>query len=138
VVQHAERLASLCHQPSVSAGDLKAAQDELIAARQVAMPTAMVSPAFGPITTALFRDLYDGRVLDTRTRADRQAQAYRTWKTRIYEVRDRLDQAQGRSGHDVHRSGCAFLWWKSANESLARCEDGKRCQEPLFELIAVN
>ena len=32
VVQHAERLASLCHQASVSADDLKAIQDELIAA----------------------------------------------------------------------------------------------------------
>jgi ADP-heptose:LPS heptosyltransferase len=98
VVQHAECLAILCHQPTVSAGDLRAAQDKLIAARQAAMPTTMASPAFGSITTALFRDLYDGRVLDTRTRADHQAQAYRTWKTRIYEVRDRLDQAQGRSG----------------------------------------
>ena len=48
VVQHAERLASLCHQPTVTASELKAAQDELIAARQVIMPTAMASPAFGP------------------------------------------------------------------------------------------
>ena len=98
VVQHAEHLASLCHHPTVSTGDLKAAQDALIAARHTIMPTAMASSAFGPITTALLRDLYDGRVLDTRTRADHQAQAYRTWKTRIYEVRDRLEQAQDRSG----------------------------------------
>lgn len=98
VVQHAERLASLCHQPTVSAGDLKAAQDELIAARQVVMPMAMVSPAFGPITTALLRDLYDGRVLDTRTRAEQQAQAYRTWKTRMYHVMEQLQQT-----HDTRR-----------------------------------
>ena len=94
VVQHAEHLASLCHQPTVTAGDLKAAQDQLIAARQAVMPTAMASPAFGPITTALLRDLYDGRVLDTRTRADHQAQAYRTWKTRMYDVMEQLQQAQ--------------------------------------------
>ena len=92
VVQHAERLASLCHQASVSAGELKAEQDQLIAARQAVMPTAMASPAFGPVTTALLRDLYDGRVLHTRARAEHQAQAYRIWKTRLYEVLDRLQR----------------------------------------------
>ncbi len=106
VVQHAERLASLCHQASVSAGDLKAIQDELIAARHKIMPTAMVSPAFGPITTALLRDLYDGRVLDTRTRADHQAQAYRTWKIRMYHVMEQLQQTQDtrRMPHSLGRS----------------------------------
>ena len=94
VVQHAERFASLCHQSTVMASELKAAQDELIAARQAIMPTAMASPAFGPITTALFRDLYDGRVLDTRTRAEQQAQAYRTWKIRMYHVMEQLQQSQ--------------------------------------------
>lgn len=102
VVQHAERLASLCHQPAVSAGELKAAQDALIAARHVAMPMAMASPAFGPITTALLRALYDARVLDTRMRAVHQAQAYRTWKVRMNGVRDRLKQAQG--GPEAQRS----------------------------------
>lgn len=98
VVQHAERLASLCHQTSVSADNLKAAQDELIAARQAIMPTAMASPAFGPITTALLRDLYDGRVLDIRTRADQQVGGYRMWRTRVHEVIDRLEQTEGRAG----------------------------------------
>lgn len=98
VVQHAERIASLCHQASVSAGDLKAEQDQLIAARQSAMRIATASPAFGPITTALLRDLYDGRVLDTRTRADHQAQAYRTWKARMYGVMEQLQQTQGTRG----------------------------------------
>ena len=86
VAQHAEHLTSLCHQPTVTASNLKAAQEELIAAGQVVMPLAMASPAFGPITTALLRDLYDGRVLDTRTRADHQTRAYRIWKTRMYHV----------------------------------------------------
>ena len=103
VVQHAERLASLCHQPTVSAGDLKAVQDELIAARQAIMPTAMASPVFGPITTAFLRDLYDGRVLDTRTRADHQAQSYRTWKARMYEVSDHLQQTH--DTRETKRSG---------------------------------
>ena len=105
VVQHAERLASLCHQPSVSTGDLRAVQDKLIAARQAAMPTAMASPAFGPITTALFRDLCDGRVLDTRTRADHQAQAYQTWKTRMYHVMEQLQQIQ-----DTRRMRRSPVW----------------------------
>jgi ADP-heptose:LPS heptosyltransferase len=100
VVYHAEQLASLCHQPTVSAGDLKAAQDGLIAARQAIMPTAMTSPACGPITTALLRDLYDGRVLDTRTRADHQAQAYRTWKARMYHVMEQLQEPP--SAHRTH------------------------------------
>ncbi len=98
VVQHAEHLASLCHHPTVTASELKAAQDELIAARHTIMPTAMASPAFGPITTALLRDLYDGRVLDTKTRANHQAQAYRTWKTRMYHVMEQLQQTQGTRG----------------------------------------
>jgi ADP-heptose:LPS heptosyltransferase len=105
VVQHAEHLASLCHQPSVSAGDLKTAQSELIAARQVAMPAAMASPAFGSITTALLRSLYDGRVLDTRTRADHQAQAYRTWKTQMYGVMEQLQQTQ-----DTRRMRHSAVW----------------------------
>ena len=98
VVQHAEHLASLCQQPTVTAGELKAAQDKLIAGRQAIMPTAMASPAFGPITTALLRDLYDGRVLDTRTRGTQQAQAYRAWKTRMYDVMEQLQQAQDTGG----------------------------------------
>jgi ADP-heptose:LPS heptosyltransferase len=98
VVRHAERLAVLCHQVSVSDRDLKAAQDGLIAARQMVMSTAMASPAFGPITTALLRDLYDGRVMDTRTRAENQAEAYRMWRTRVHEVICRLDPAPGGPG----------------------------------------
>ena len=105
VVQHAELLASLCHQPMISATELKAAQDELIAVRQVIMPLAMGSPAFGPITTALLRDLYDGRVLDTRKRADHQAQAYRTWKIRIYHVMEQLQQTQ-----DTRRMRHSTVW----------------------------
>ena len=105
VVRHAERLASLCHQPMISATELKAAQDELIAVRQVIMPLAMGSPAFGPITTALLRDLYDGRVLDTRTRADHQAQAYRTWKIRMYHVMEQLQQTQ-----DTRRMRHSAVW----------------------------
>ena len=98
VVQHAERLASLCHLPTVTASELKAAQDKLIAGRQVAMPMTMTSPAFGPITTVLLRTLYDGRVLDTRMRSDHQAQAYRTWKARMYEVIEQLQQTQDTRG----------------------------------------
>jgi hypothetical protein len=94
VVHHAEQLASLCHQPTVTASELKSTQDELIAARQAVMPTAMTSPAFGPITTTLLRGLYDGRVLDTRTRAEQQVQVYRTWKARMYDVMHQLQQTQ--------------------------------------------
>ena len=110
VVQHAEHLASLCHQPPVTACDLKAAQDQLIAARQLAMPLAMASPAFGPITTALLRDLYDGRVLDVKKRAHHQAQSYRTWKARMYGVMARLEETQDSQGMpDVQiRSGLSI------------------------------
>jgi len=98
VVQHAERLASLCHQPTVTTAELKAAQDALIASRHTIMPITTTSPAFGPITTALLRDLYDGRVLDTRTRAEQQVQAYRTWKIRMYDVMKQLQQVQDSLG----------------------------------------
>lgn len=94
VVEQAERLAALCHHVSVSSDDLKTEQATLIEARQMVMPTAMASPAFGPVTTALLRDLYDGRVLNTRARVDHQALAYRTWRSRLYQVNERLRQAQ--------------------------------------------
>lgn len=86
VVQQAERLASLCQQSTVTTNELKAAQDALIAARHTIIPTAMASSAFGSITTALLRELYDGRVLDVKKRASHQAQSYRTWKARMHAV----------------------------------------------------
>ena len=116
VVQHAERLATLCHQPTVTASELKAAQDELIAARQAVIPTAMASPAFGPVTTALLRDLYDGRVVDTITRAEQQAHAYRTWKIRLYEALDRLQRTP-------HANGTEYMLGdrvRGANEECLR------------------
>ncbi|MFO0701082.1 MAG: glycosyltransferase family 9 protein [Nitrospira sp.] len=94
VVEHAERLASLYHHASVSSEDLKTEQAKLIAARQVVIPTAMASPAFGPVTTALLRHLYDGRLFNARSRVDHQARAYRTWKSRLYQIREHLQQAQ--------------------------------------------
>lgn len=105
IVQHAERLAMLCHQASVSTGELKSAQDDLIVVRQAIMPTVMASPAFGPITTALLRNLYDGRVLDARVRADHQAQAYRTWRRRMYAVMDQLQQTQ-----ETRRERPSAIW----------------------------
>lgn len=86
VVQQAERLASLCQQSTVTTNELKAAQDALIAARHTIIPTAMASSAFGSITTALLRELYDGRVLDVKKRVSHQAQSYRTWKARMHAV----------------------------------------------------
>lgn len=94
VVACAERLQDLCHQPSVAPAVLKSTQDELIRERQQVMPPAMASSAFGPLTVALLRALYDGRVLGVRARAEQQAQAYRTWKVRLDEVREWIQRTQ--------------------------------------------
>ena len=58
------------------------------------MPVTMASPAFGPITVALVRELAQCEVTDVTIIADRQAQAYRRWKTRMDTVMDRLQRGQ--------------------------------------------
>ena len=56
------------------------------------MPVTMASPAFGPITVALVRELAQCEVTDVTIVADRQAQAYRMWKTRMEQVLERLQK----------------------------------------------
>jgi ketopantoate reductase len=97
VVRVAERLVEVHRQNPATVSDLKTVQTELVSERWRAMQSATTSPAFGPITTALLRDLYDGRVLDVAERLDRQAHAYRTWRRRIHEVMHRLRYLQNRA-----------------------------------------
>jgi ADP-heptose:LPS heptosyltransferase len=95
VVRVAERLVEVHRQNPATVSDLKTVQTELVSERWRAMQSATASPAFGPITTALLRDLYNGRVLDVAERLDRQAHAYRTWRRRIHEVMNRLRIERG-------------------------------------------
>jgi ADP-heptose:LPS heptosyltransferase len=95
VVRLAERLVEVHRQNPAAASDLKTVQTALVSVRRQAMQSAMASPAFGPITTALLRSLYDGRVLDVAKRLYWQAQAYRTWRRRIHEVMNRLRIERG-------------------------------------------
>ncbi len=97
IVTCAERLRDVCCEPSVTPAALKSAQDDLIRERAQVMPLAMASPLFGPITVALLRRLYDGRVLGVRARAEQQAQAYRTWKARLDGVKEWIQRTQKRS-----------------------------------------
>lgn len=105
LVQHTEQFVELCREPFVAKSTLKAAQKELVAERQQVMAIAMASPAFGPITAALLRELYESRVLNARARADLHAQAYRTWKARMYDVMEQLQQAQ-----DTRRMRRSPVW----------------------------
>ena len=61
------------------------------------MLVAMASPALGPITVALVRELAQCEVTDVTSITDRQAQAYRRWKTRMDQVMERLQRGQQES-----------------------------------------
>ena len=93
LVTCAERLRDLCLQSLPAPSLLKAAQEELVRARQHVMPLAMATSAFSPITVMLLRALYDGRILEVRARATQQAQAYRTWRAQLDKVMARLERA---------------------------------------------
>ena len=93
------------HQP-MPLSMLKERQTELTELRNRAMPVAMASPAFGPITVALVREFAQCEVTDVTIVADLQAQAYRRWKARMEQVMENLQRGQQkreRPRASVHR-----------------------------------
>ena len=54
----------------------------------------MASPAFGPITVALVRELAQCETSEVALVAEHQASVYRSWKRRMNEVMARLQQVQ--------------------------------------------
>ena len=85
---------------------LKERQTELSELRNRAMPVAMASPALGPITVALVRELAQCEVTDVTSITDLQAQAYRRWKARMEQVMENLQRGQQkreRPRASVHR-----------------------------------
>ena len=83
---------------------LKDRQTELTELRNRAMPVAMTSPAFGPITVALVRELAQCEMTDVTIIADQQAQAYRMWKARMDQVMGRLRRGQQKNDRHHHPS----------------------------------
>lgn len=82
-----------CEQP-MPVATLHHAQTELTNLRNRIMPLAMSSPACGPISVSFLRQLSQCEIDDVAQVADHQARAYRTWKARMYEVRERLLRIQ--------------------------------------------
>ena len=73
---------------------LKSAQAEVAEVRLQALDMTMPSPAFGPTTVALLRELQNGDGMELSMMAEQQATAYRTWGHRVKSVMDRLDTLQ--------------------------------------------
>lgn len=93
-VELAKQIAEGSRQQPMPLSTLKERQTELTEIRNRTMLVAMASLAFGPITVALVRELAQCEVTDVTIIADRQAQAYRMWKTRIEQVMERLQRGQ--------------------------------------------
>jgi hypothetical protein len=55
---------------------------------------AVPSPAFGPTTVALMRELHNGDGMELSMMAEQQAAAYRTWSHRLCTVMEQLDAHQ--------------------------------------------
>jgi hypothetical protein len=89
--QCTEYFSEVCRDPFTPASVLTVAQDQMVAERQQAFAAAMGSPAFGPVTAAVGRELYERRGLNNRERAYDEAHIYRMWQHRLYDVMDKLE-----------------------------------------------
>jgi ADP-heptose:LPS heptosyltransferase len=93
LVERSADLARLSRRHPVPVERLKSAQACVADSRQRTLSMAMPSPAFGPTTVALLRELQNGEAMDLSAMAEQQAGAYRTWGHRIRSVMDRLNSA---------------------------------------------
>lgn len=91
LVERTADLVQLSRRHPLPVERLKSAQHEVGCAHRRALALAMPSPAFGPTTVALLRELHNGDGMALSIMAEQQAAAYRTWSHRIRSVMVRLD-----------------------------------------------
>jgi len=91
ILTRAAEVVRLSKRHPIPVKTLQSTQSELASLRGRALEMAMPSPAFGPSTIALLRELRNGDAMELSTMASEQAQAYRTWAQRLRAVMDRLN-----------------------------------------------
>ncbi len=94
LVKQTDDLVHLCRRRPVPVQKLHAGQAEVAAARRCALDMAVPSPAFGPTTVALMRELHNGDEMELSMMAEQQAAAYRTWSHRLRTVIEQFDSHQ--------------------------------------------
>jgi phenylacetate-coenzyme A ligase PaaK-like adenylate-forming protein/ADP-heptose:LPS heptosyltransferase len=99
----AEQFAKACDDSSTTASDLKVLQSQMAIERQEAVAMALASSAFGPVTATVCRDFYERRRLNSRARAQHEAEVCRTWQRRIDGVMAQLEQERNRQAAGTSR-----------------------------------
>jgi ADP-heptose:LPS heptosyltransferase len=94
LVKRTGDLVRLCKRRPLQVQSLQSVQAEVARARRCALEMAVPSPAFGPTTVALLRELQNGEGMELSMMAEQQASAYRTWNHRIRTVMDQLNSYQ--------------------------------------------
>lgn len=97
-VDLADQIARGSRQQPMPGAVLRDMQTELSKLRSRIVPLILASPAFGPITIGLMRDLSQCDTQDVTRVADHQSRAYQVWTARMCEVRDSLQKAQSQDG----------------------------------------
>lgn len=104
LVQRTADLVRFSRQRPLPVGTLKSAQAEVTEMRRRALEMAIPSPAFGPTTVALLRELQNGEAMELRVMAEQQARAYHTWSRRLHAVMEQLDALHSISSRRRTRS----------------------------------
>jgi ADP-heptose:LPS heptosyltransferase len=87
-------LVHLCKRRPLPVQTIQAAQADVGRARRYILEMAVPSPAFGPTTVALLRELENGDGMELPVMAEQQATAYRIWGSRLRAVMEQLDAYQ--------------------------------------------
>jgi len=107
-----EQFSKSCSNPLTTTAALQVALKQMTAERQQAVAMAMASPAFGPVTAAACRELYERRGLNIRALVQGEGQVYWAWQRRIDDVMAQLEQERNRQ--------------EAGKYQIVRCE-GVRC-----------
>ena len=107
-----EQFSKSCSTPLTTTAALQVALKQMTAERQQAVAMAMASPAFGPVTAAACRELYERRGLNIRALVQGEGQVYWAWQRRIDDVMAQLEQERNRQ--------------EAGKYQIVRCE-GVRC-----------
>jgi ADP-heptose:LPS heptosyltransferase len=94
LIKRTADLVHLCKCRPLPVQTLQSAQAEVAGARRCVLEMAVPSPAFGPTTVALLRELQNGDGMELRVMAEQQATAYRIWGSRLRAVMEQLDAHQ--------------------------------------------
>jgi ADP-heptose:LPS heptosyltransferase len=91
LVKRSHDLVQLCKHRPLPVQILQSTLAEVAGARRCALEEAVPSPAFGPTTVALLRELQNGDGMELSIMAEQQASAYQTWSDRLRMVVEQLD-----------------------------------------------